>query len=105
MGSKPIPGDGRAPVTLKCKYCGNDTELSDHEAEQIRADLDRRYTRDEQNRMPMSVICARCVPAHTRRIVEAAAVGSLRLKRIRGERKRRPSIRHVPKSWRERSLN
>ena len=92
-------------MTLKCKYCGHATELSEHEAAQIRADLDRRYTRDEQNRMPMSVICASCVPAHTKRIVEAAAGGSLRLKRIRGERKRRPSVRHVPKRWRESSSN
>ena len=92
-------------MTLKCKYCGQDTELSEHEAAQIRADLDRRYTRDEQNRMPMALICASCVPAHTRRIVEAAAVGSLRLKRIRGERTRRPSIRHAPKRWRGSALN
>ena len=72
-------------MTLKCKYCGHDTELSEHETAQIRADLDRRYTRDEQNRMPLSVICARCIPAHTSRIVQAAAEGSLRLKRIRAE--------------------
>jgi hypothetical protein len=92
-------------VTLTCKYCGRDTELSAHESAQIQADLDRRYTREEQNRMPISIICATCVPAHTRRIVQAAADGGLRLKRIRGERKRRPSIRHVPKRWRETSLN
>ena len=92
-------------MTLKCKYCGHDTELSEHEAGQIRADLDRRFTREEQNRMPMSVICASCLPGHTRRIVQAAADGALRLKRIRGERKRRPSIRHVPRRWRENSLN
>ena len=91
-------------MTLKCKYCGHDTELSEHETAQIRADLDRRYTRDEQNRMPISVICARCIPAHTSRIVQAAAEGGLRLKRIRAERTRRPSIKHTPKRWRQ-SLN
>ena len=92
-------------MKLKCKYCGHDAELSEAESVQIRADLDRRYTRDEQARMPISIICARCVPAHTSRIVQAAAEGALRLKRIRGERKRRPSVRHVPKRWRERSIN
>lgn len=92
-------------MTLKCKYCGHDTELSEEESAQIRADLDRRYTREQQARMPMSIICARCVPAHTRRIVEAAADGAVRLKRIRGERTRRPSVRHAPKRWRESPLN
>lgn len=92
-------------MKLKCKYCGHDAELSEEESVQIRADLDRRYTRDEQARMPISIICARCVPAHTSRIVQAAAEGGLRLKRIRGERKRRPSVRHVPKRWREHSIN
>lgn len=92
-------------MKLKCKYCGHDSELSEQESAQIRADLDRRYARDEQDRMPMSLICARCVPAHTRRIVQAAADGGLRLKRIRGERTRRPSVRHVPKRWRENPLN
>lgn len=92
-------------MKLKCKYCGRDSELSDHEAAQIRADLDHRFTREEQNRMPISVICATCVPSHTRRLIEAAADGGLRLKRIRGERKRRPSVRHVPRRWRESSLN
>ena len=92
-------------MTLKCKYCGHDTELSEPESAQIRADLDRRYTREQQARMPVSIICARCVPAHTRRIVEAAADGAVRLKRIRGERTRRPSVRHAPKRWRESSLN
>lgn len=96
---------GVTAVTLKCKYCGRDTELSDHETDQIRADLDHRYTREEQNGMPMSVICANCIPAHARRIVEAAAGGSLRLKRIRGERQPRPSVRHTPNRWRERGLN
>lgn len=92
-------------MTLKCKYCGADTELTEEESAEIRADLDRRYTREEQAHLPMSVICGRCVPRHTARIVQAAADGALRLKRIRADRSRRPSVRHVPRRWRDTPLN
>ena len=92
-------------MTFKCKYCGNDANLSDEERAQIHADLDRRYTREEQAGMGFSVICAACVPRHTNRIVQAAAAGEVRLKRIRERRERRPSVKHVPNRWREGPLN
>jgi hypothetical protein len=87
-------------VTIKCKYCGHEIPFSDEETAGIKADLDRRFSPEQQAAMmPLKAICAECLPSHTARIVKDAASGALRLKRI-GERRKRPAVRHVSARFR-----
>ena len=86
-------------MTIKCKYCGHEIPFTAEETAGIKADLDRRFTAQQQaGMMPLKAICAECLPSHTARIVKDAASGALRLKRI-GERRKRPLVRHVPRRF------
>lgn len=86
-------------MTIKCKYCGHEIPFTAQETASIKADLDRRFTAQQQTAMmPLKAICAECLPSHTARIVKEAASGALRVKRI-GETRRRPVVRHVPRRF------
>lgn len=86
-------------MTIKCKYCGHEIPFTAEETAGIKADLDRRFTAQQQAAMmPLKAICAECLPSHTARIVKDAVSGALRLKRI-GETRKRPSLRHVSRRF------
>jgi hypothetical protein len=76
-------------MRIKCKYCGHESTLTEQESSIIAADLDRRFTYEEQARMVFTAICGGCLPEHVARIADAAEAGDVRLKSVQAPPRRK----------------
>ncbi|MGE5244854.1 MAG: hypothetical protein ACM3SQ_11560 [Betaproteobacteria bacterium] len=49
-------------MIIRCKHCGGQVSLTERESSQIAADLDRRYSWEEQASLVIQAVCADCWP-------------------------------------------
>jgi hypothetical protein len=49
-------------MIVRCKHCGGRISLTERESSQIAADLDRRYSWEEQAKLLIEAVCADCWP-------------------------------------------
>jgi Fe2+ or Zn2+ uptake regulation protein len=72
-------------VTFICKHCGGRGTLTEGESTRIAADLDRRYSLEEQAKITFTGICSECWSSEEeQRILEAARSGRLKVQLVRG---------------------
>ena len=62
-------------MVIRCKYCGSVGSLTERESSQIAADLDRRYSWEEQAELVFVAVCADCWHHEEDRIQEASRAG------------------------------
>ncbi len=49
-------------MVIRCKRCGTPVSLTERESAQIAADLDRKYSWEEQANLVIQAVCADCWP-------------------------------------------
>jgi hypothetical protein len=60
-------------MTIRCKHCGADVTLTERESAQIAADLDQRFSWEQQAKLAFEAVCGDCWPEEERRAREAHA--------------------------------
>lgn len=55
-------------MTIRCKHCDAEVRLTERESTQIAADLDRRFTWEQQASLVFQAICGDCWPEEERRV-------------------------------------
>ena len=75
-----LPGDA---MTIRCKYCGCSISITEGESSALAADLDAKYTWEQQAGLSFAGTCHDCWPAEYDRVAEAVRDRKLRIHVIR----------------------
>jgi hypothetical protein len=73
-------GSGGWCVTVPCKRCGRVSSLTEQESARIAADLDERYTWEEQASLTFTLICSDCVEWELADLMARYRAGDMRVK-------------------------
>jgi hypothetical protein len=71
-------------MTIRCKHCDCTISLTEAESSHLAADLDRKYSWDEQASLTFKSVCGDCWPAEYDRMAEAVREGRLKVHVIPG---------------------